>query len=569
MAPTETGAALFSMNSKITPADPAQEALDLAAGIADRYDLRSLRPLMHVCGEALNCKDISIAVAGRFKAGKSSFLNHLLRRSLLPVGVVPVTAVVTEIRFGRVEKVRVHFENGTERDVPVTEVAGFVSEQENPGNRKGASLIQVELPTLAELDGLVLVDTPGLESALEHNTESAMQWLPNAGMVLVAISVDPPLSQRDLDLLKLIYRYTPNVSILLTKVDLITSDERAEVTEFITTQLRKTFGQPPAILPYSVRPGFERLREQLEHNVLRSTLSTFSGTRMAIASRKVETLLDECSDFLTLNLRAAESLDSVRASWKEQALGEKEALSDVKSQLGLIVQHATGGTREFAAGVFERHERDIRTRLLADFEAKFPRWPRTVASMMDAFEEWLNASLSRELSRISSQEKPQIIESRIQVTKRQVMRSLQDFRNRLADNTQRAFGVPLRTTEVEISVQEPASPDIRIGRIFDRSWDLLSPILPVPLIRGLIRRHFEKKIEDRVYTNISRLASQWQESVHAALRELERDAQCRLDDLLATVERLMERADNNRAAEIRDHLERIAVARKNLEERAQ
>ena len=47
--------------------------------------------------------EIGVAVLGRFKAGKSSFLNDFLGRGILPVGV-PVTAVVTEIRYGAREQ---------------------------------------------------------------------------------------------------------------------------------------------------------------------------------------------------------------------------------------------------------------------------------------------------------------------------------------------------------------------------------------------------------------------------------------------------------------------------------
>ena len=81
--------------------------------------------------------------------------------------------------------------------------------------------IKVELPCLAGFRGLTFVDTPGLESVLAHDTDASMRWLPNIGLALVAVSVDPPLSQRDIELLRKLYKYTPNVSILLTKVDLL------------------------------------------------------------------------------------------------------------------------------------------------------------------------------------------------------------------------------------------------------------------------------------------------------------------------------------------------------------
>jgi len=134
--------------------------------------------------------DISVAVLGRFKAGKSSFLNHFLGRDLLPAGV-PVTAVVTEIRYGARERARIRPRDGGQREVPVNQITGFISENENPENRKQVDLITVELPELRRFRGLKFVDTPGLDSVLSHNTQTSLDWLPNEGLALVAVSVDP------------------------------------------------------------------------------------------------------------------------------------------------------------------------------------------------------------------------------------------------------------------------------------------------------------------------------------------------------------------------------------------
>ena len=78
--------------------------------------------------------------------------------------------------------------------------------------------------------------------------------------------------------------------------------------------------------------------------------------------------------------------------------------------------------------------------------------------------------------------------------RKQAFRALQQFRDRLSDRTMRAFGVPLRTTETEINVVEPSTPDIRVGRVFDRNWELLSPLLPVWMIKAAVHRHFARTI---------------------------------------------------------------------------
>jgi len=45
----------------------------------------------------------------------------------------------------------------------------------------------------------------------------------------VAVGVDPPLSQHDIELIRNLSRYTPNISLLLTKVDVLDEGERVQV----------------------------------------------------------------------------------------------------------------------------------------------------------------------------------------------------------------------------------------------------------------------------------------------------------------------------------------------------
>ena len=238
------------------------------------------------------------------------------------------------------------------------------------------------------------------------------------------MSVDPPLSQGDIETLKNVYRYTPNVSILLTKVDLLSPQDRGEVLDFVRTQLENTFGQSPEILPYSVQPGFERLREQLEKRLIQRTLGEFDSTRRAIVARKVDTLLMECSDFLTLNLKSAELLDFERENLKLKIIREKEAMVDAKSGLRLVVRNAIGGTRDVVAARLEPHQREIENRLLAGLAAEFPSWKQSLVFLLKSFERWLGQSLSGELSQISLSERPQLVAGPLHGTRRQVFRYL-------------------------------------------------------------------------------------------------------------------------------------------------
>jgi hypothetical protein len=390
-----------------------------------------------------------------------------------------------------------------------------------------------------------------------------LDWLPNVGLALVAVSVDPPLSQRDIDLLKSLYQFTPKVAVLLTKADLLSAPELDEVVEYVRAQLAKSLPGTPQVFPYSTKPGFERLRLALEAELVSGTLEHLAEERESILVRKMDTLLRECGDYLTLSLRSAEIVQSDRQALKQQVIGEKEIVDEAKSAVRLVVQHAAAGTRSMVSLQLEKHQNDLEHALLEAFESEFPKWTHSLATMLSSFEDWLASALRDELTVLSIRERGSFLAPLYKVQK-QAFRALQQFRDRLSDRTLHAFGVPLRTTETEINVVEPKTPDIRIGRVFDRSWDLLSPILPVWLIRAAVHRHFARTISYLVYTNLSRLSTQWEDSINGALWDVEKESRRRLEELLGTVEQLVESSSNESAPQLRADLSRLEQARKSL-----
>jgi len=533
--------------------------IGVAGEIAERYEISSLEPLVGSCRATAAHDELSVAIIGRFKAGKSSFLNHFLSRNLLPVGVVPVTTVVTEIVYGPREEARVRFVDGRVKGMALEHISDYIAESKNPGNEKRVSVVTVELPTLEPFRGLRFVDMPGLESALAHNTDASLNWLPNVGVALVAVSVDPPLSQQDLVLLKSLYGYTPNVSILLTKVDLLSETELGEVLSFVRGQLMRVFGSVPRILPYSVRPGYERFKTDLEETLIRKTLDRFQEQHSAILARKVGTLLRECEDYLSLALRSAEVIESERDTLKKQVIGEKEVVDEVKSELRLVVRHAAAGTRDHTGRRLEGHRVKLEARLLAGLGDEFPQWTMSLGNLLNSYESWLRRTLEVELQALSDEEHAQFI-ALLEKVKKQIFRALQRFRDQLSERTLRSFGVPLRTTEAETTVEEPRSPDVYIGRVFDHNWELLSPVVPVWLVEGAVQRHFRGKLPYMVEKNLSRLASQWTDSINDAMTQIGKEAERRLDELVSTVERLIA-SSSETAPRIRADLERISSVR--------
>ena len=232
--------------------------LERIASLVKESKLANLEPQIAACRRQCNGRQgIDVAVFGRFKAGKSSFLNSLTGRTVLPIGVVPLTAVITRLRYGPAERAEVRFVDGTGKAVSAEEIRSYVCEDANPGNVKEVAAVEVELPALKALAPLEFVDTPGLGSAFVHNTEVALQWLPNVGAALVAVSCDAPLSERDLGLLEELRRHTPKIVLLLTKADLLSPAQRAEVLAFVERQLGAEMGMGSCRC-FSIRCGRKR-----------------------------------------------------------------------------------------------------------------------------------------------------------------------------------------------------------------------------------------------------------------------------------------------------------------------
>jgi ribosome biogenesis GTPase A len=84
----------------------------------------------------LERRGLDLAVFGCVSSGKSSLLNRLLGRDVLPVGVNPITAVPTRITWGSAQRLRVWLADAGARELDIADLSLYASERENPANHK-------------------------------------------------------------------------------------------------------------------------------------------------------------------------------------------------------------------------------------------------------------------------------------------------------------------------------------------------------------------------------------------------------------------------------------------------
>jgi Dynamin family len=146
---------------------------------------------------------LQVAVLGQFKRGKSTFLNALIGEPVLPTGVVPLTAIATFMHWAAASAIRISFLDGRTPCEPSVANAGqlreqlsyFVTEEANPHNGLRVARVDVFHPAAILRRGIVLIDTPGVGSTLHHNTDAALEVLPECDAAFFVLSVDPPVTR--------------------------------------------------------------------------------------------------------------------------------------------------------------------------------------------------------------------------------------------------------------------------------------------------------------------------------------------------------------------------------------
>jgi len=242
------------------------------------------------CSEA--CQDLivrlaedrfTLAVLGQFKRGKSSLINAVIGRDLLPTGVLPLTSAITVLRYGPQERLVVHREGFTfPEEAPVWRLAEYVTEKGNPANRKKVKEACLELPLAFLRRGLEFVDTPGVGSAIEANTATTYAFLPRCDAVLFVTSVDTPLTKIEIDFLGRIREHVRKVFFVVNKTDLLEDGERDDVLRFVVKTLSGLTGQEASrVFPISCRRG---LAAKIACDAGAYTASGLKGLEEALAA---------------------------------------------------------------------------------------------------------------------------------------------------------------------------------------------------------------------------------------------------------------------------------------------
>ena len=165
-------------------------ALDELAALGTERDTEQLAALL----DRLAAARLRVLVVGEAKRGKSTLINALLGRAVLPSGVTPLTAVTTTVRYGDDERAEVRFLVGHDEKHSLAALGDLVTERGNPGNRRRIAGVTVYAAAPVLEGGVELVDTPGTGSVFDWDTQTAHEALWSMDAAVFVLTADPPVS---------------------------------------------------------------------------------------------------------------------------------------------------------------------------------------------------------------------------------------------------------------------------------------------------------------------------------------------------------------------------------------
>jgi ribosome biogenesis GTPase A len=223
-----------------------QQVADLIRAARQAFELNKTESWADECRvlqTRLAADRFNLVVLGQFKRGKSSLINAIIGRDLLPTGLLPLTSAITTLHYGPQERVSLIRQGWIlDQEIPLTELPDFVTEQGNPGNEKGLIEARVELPVPFLRRGVFFIDTPGVGSIRAENTATTYSFLPEADAVIFVTSVEAALSQVEQDFLREIANDVRRLFVVVNKIDLVSAAEREKVIEYVRSNVETILG---------------------------------------------------------------------------------------------------------------------------------------------------------------------------------------------------------------------------------------------------------------------------------------------------------------------------------------
>lgn len=317
------------------------ELLNTLEHIVAARGLVEFRPSIAAILDRMEDKSFEIAVFGRVSSGKSSLLNRIFGADILPVGVTPITAVPTRIKFGERPLLTVWFAERSPQTFEVSRLPEFVTEQQNHGNAKNVTRLVLQFPAQRLRDGVTFVDTPGLGSLATSGAAETLAYLPRCDLGVVLIDGGATLTPDDLHTIETLQEAAISVHLLLSKADLLAPSDRERILAYVKEHVTSECRLDLPVHPVSALAGHRMLLDHWFEEEILPLYAQAQELKAASLRRKIGALRESVVAALRVRLQRSQ------AERPPDETQFREAEDRLRQATGKIEELRTDLDREF------------------------------------------------------------------------------------------------------------------------------------------------------------------------------------------------------------------------------
>lgn len=193
--------------------------------------------------EKMQNHSFSVGIMGEFKRGKSTVINAMLGKEVLPADILPCSATLNQIKWDAKPHAEVRFKDGSAKEVSIDDLADYVTKLTETSERNAANVDEavVYYPCQFCQNGVQIIDTPGLNDD-ERMNQVAESVLPTLDAIIMVIVPDAPFSISEADFVrnKVMFSDMARIIFVINKIDTVRERDRQRVIDAITNKIQSS-----------------------------------------------------------------------------------------------------------------------------------------------------------------------------------------------------------------------------------------------------------------------------------------------------------------------------------------
>jgi GTP-binding protein EngB required for normal cell division len=526
---------------------------DQIEGIAGMMGNERAKTRTAALKSSLAAERFNLAVLGGFKRGKSTFVNALLGANLVPVGVVPLTSIVTKIVYGENREALVLYQDGRNKIIQIADLGQYITEKGNPNNKLKVAEVEVSFDSVKLKDGVTIVDTPGTGSTFTENTKVTHEFIDHADAGIFILSADPPIGEAEVDFLRMIKRSVDRLFFVQNKIDHLTEAEWQEALDFSAKVIKDTLGLSKVVIyPLSSKNALEAKRKGNAELFRESRFDAFENDlKSFLLSGKGDTILHNASTRLlqvAYELRTAIRLELAAADRPIEVLEAK--LQWLREQNAIAGQRMTeaiylinGKEREVAIAVendLQAYLESERGRISERLKVKLENIDKALGrnDYLSSVASEMVISLTEELAPFMDKEQS-IVSRAFEATAKRFQQEANEIIGSIHHMAASAFNISLPYNLEELTLASKPKFWLDIQPVI--SYDLLfvgeiKSALPKTMLRRMVEKRAAGMIWEELEKNTGRYKFDLMSRLSESIEKLRREFRSNLKEVVEATE---------------------------------